>query len=124
AHRDFDFHARASRIRGGRCARAGSAVTAWRRPGFMNVKRVRKESRLSQEEFWGRIGVSQSGGSRYECGRSVPEPVRILLTLAYGSERERQAALHALTGHSRSSTPAAKSSERARSGASATSGRS
>jgi transcriptional regulator with XRE-family HTH domain len=87
----------------------------------MNVKRMRKESTLTQEEFWGRIGISQSGGSRYERGRNVPEPVRILLTLAYGSDRERQAALHALTGNrSRASATGGRSPERSHSGTSAT----
>jgi len=62
----------------------------------MNVVRMRRESRLSQEEFWGRIGISQSGGSRYENGRRISEPVRILITIAYGSEKERASMLRAL----------------------------
>ncbi len=38
---------------------------------------------ISQTEFWGRIGVLQSAGSRYESGHSIPNPVQILLRLAY-----------------------------------------
>ena len=62
----------------------------------MDVLRMRKTSRMTQEDFWGRIGISQSGGSRYERGRSIPEPVRILLALAYGTAKERELTLHAL----------------------------
>jgi len=51
---------------------------------------MRKAERLTQEAFWGRVGVSQSGGSRYESGRPLPEPVIIMVTLAYCSERERE----------------------------------
>jgi len=45
---------------------------------------------LSQAEFWERVGVTQSGGSRYEQGRLVKKPIRMLLALAYGSETERR----------------------------------
>src|SRR5258708_8165042 len=38
---------------------------------------------LDQEDFWTRIGVTQSGGSRYESGRTMPKPVRQLLRLAH-----------------------------------------
>lgn len=67
----------------------------------MNLERTRRSLRLSQEEFWGRIGITQSGGSRYEAGREIPEPVRLLLTIAYGSKREREMLLRALTAHER-----------------------
>lgn len=42
---------------------------------------------LSQFEFWSRLGVTQSGGSRYESGRAVPEPVRQLLHLVYAPDK-------------------------------------
>jgi transcriptional regulator with XRE-family HTH domain len=35
----------------------------------------------SQAAFWQRFGVTQSGGSRYESGRTIPRPVRLLMTL-------------------------------------------
>ena len=47
------------------------------------VRRLRKRHGLNQREFWRRVGVTQSGGSRYENGRSLPKPVRILLDIAY-----------------------------------------
>ena len=37
----------------------------------------------NQSEFWGRFGVTQSGGSRYENGRDVPEPTQLLLALRH-----------------------------------------
>lgn len=57
------------------------------------VREIRRLAGLNQSEFWSRIGVTQSGGSRYESGRSIPKPVRLLLTLAYGSGAESAAAL-------------------------------
>ena len=35
------------------------------------------------EQFWSKIGVTQSGGSRYESGRNMPKPVRELLRLVH-----------------------------------------
>ncbi|MGB7991228.1 MAG: hypothetical protein WCF44_17650 [Candidatus Methylophosphatis roskildensis] len=35
----------------------------------------------NQTTFWQRFGVTQSGGSRYESGRAIPRPVRLLITL-------------------------------------------
>jgi len=40
-------------------------------------------SGLNQEQFWTQIGVTQSGGSRYESGREMPKPVRELLRLVH-----------------------------------------
>ena len=48
---------------------------------------------LSQTEFWGRVGVLQSAGSRYESGDSIPHPVQILLRLAYVPEAALPAAM-------------------------------
>lgn len=49
----------------------------------LNPKEIRQRLGLNQEEFWTRIGVTQSGGSRYESGRSMPKPVRELLRLVH-----------------------------------------
>jgi transcriptional regulator with XRE-family HTH domain len=38
---------------------------------------------LNQQEFWSAIGVTQSGGSRYENDRRIPKPVMELLRLRY-----------------------------------------
>ena len=44
---------------------------------------IRKRLGLNQSDFWARIGVTQSGGSRYESGRALPKPVRELVRLVY-----------------------------------------
>lgn len=41
---------------------------------------------MNQAQFWGRIGVTQSGGSRYESGRKIPAPTALLLNLTYDKE--------------------------------------
>lgn len=46
------------------------------------IRRLRKGRRLTQGEFWSAIGVTQSGGSRYESGRDIPPPVQLLLNIA------------------------------------------
>ena len=50
---------------------------------FLSPKEIRRRLGLNQEEFWTRIGVTQSGGSRYESGRSMPKPVQELLRLVH-----------------------------------------
>lgn len=59
----------------------------------------RTELRQNQAEFWGPIGVTQSGGSRYEAGRRISTPVALLLwALRTGklSESELQDGLRAI----------------------------
>ena len=41
---------------------------------------------LNQSQFWSPLGVTQSGGSRYESGRALPKPVLKLLVIAYGTK--------------------------------------
>jgi transcriptional regulator with XRE-family HTH domain len=48
-----------------------------------NPRDIRHRLGLNQQEFWGAIGVTQSGGSRYESGRSMPRPVQQLLRLVH-----------------------------------------
>lgn len=48
-----------------------------------NPRDLRHKLGLNQHEFWMRIGVTQSGGSRYESGRNMPKPVRELLRLVH-----------------------------------------
>ena len=50
---------------------------------ILNPREIRRRLGLNQEEFWTRIGVTQSGGSRYESGRNMPKPVRELLRLVH-----------------------------------------
>lgn len=52
------------------------------------VKAVRLKRNENQAEFWSRIGVTQSGGSRYESGRNIPKPVQLLLQVTYGTDKQ------------------------------------
>ena len=44
---------------------------------------LRRSLHLAQSTFWGRLGVTQSGGSRYEQGRPLPASVAQLLETVY-----------------------------------------
>lgn len=55
---------------------------------IVDVRQMRKKLGMQQKEFWSRVGVSQSGGSRYESGRAIPLPVRLLLLFAYGTRKQ------------------------------------
>jgi DNA-binding transcriptional regulator YiaG len=50
------------------------------------VLRLRRRLGLNQHEFWSPLGVTQSGGSRYESDRRIPKPVLKLIELAYGNK--------------------------------------
>jgi DNA-binding transcriptional regulator YiaG len=45
------------------------------------IKENRNKSGMNQSQYWSRFGVTQSGGSRYESGRAVPTPTKILMWL-------------------------------------------
>lgn len=49
----------------------------------LNVREVRRKLGLNQQQFWSKLGVTQSGGSRYESGRNIPRPVQHLLRLVH-----------------------------------------
>jgi hypothetical protein len=51
------------------------------RPPHVDLRQFRISKRESQEKFWGRFGVTQSSGSRFETGLAIPAPVAILLKL-------------------------------------------
>lgn len=44
---------------------------------------IRHKLGLNQRQFWSQVGVTQSGGSRYESGRGMPKPVQELLRLVH-----------------------------------------
>ena len=46
-----------------------------------NPEEIRKSRGENQTEFWARFGITQSGGSRYEGGRSPARPTQILMAL-------------------------------------------
>jgi predicted transcriptional regulator len=53
----------------------------------VDTRKLREGLGLNQSEFWDRIEVTQSGGSRYENGHAMPRPVRRLLGLVYLKEK-------------------------------------
>lgn len=48
-------------------------------PTINDPSELRRSAGLNQAEFWRRFGVTQSGGSRYESGRSMPTPLKVLM---------------------------------------------
>ena len=65
-------------------------VMTGRRPVHLmhcDALKLRKRLGLNQADFWGRIEVTQSGGSRYENGRPMPRVVRKLLGIVYLKEK-------------------------------------
>lgn len=44
-----------------------------------DLRAYRVSRNENQTEFWGRFGVTQSAGSRYESGREVPAPLALLV---------------------------------------------
>ena len=57
---------------------------------------MRKKLNVNQSEFWSRVGIGQSAGSRYESGRNIPRPVQMLLRIAYGTKAQAAKQLEAL----------------------------
>lgn len=51
--------------------------------GSSAVKRLRREWKMNQKDFWTAVGVTQSGGSRYEGGREMPKPVRAMVRICH-----------------------------------------
>lgn len=49
----------------------------------IDVRDIRHKLGMNQSQFWSMIGVTQSGGSRYESGRNMPRPVQALLRLVH-----------------------------------------
>lgn len=48
----------------------------------MYVREVRIHFGRNQTDFWRALSVTQSGGSRYEAGRTIPGPLKLLLSMA------------------------------------------
>lgn len=65
-------------------------------PLIKDYRSLRRKMDLNQSEFWGRLGITQSGGSRYESGRKIPKPVMALVVLRMGTKPQKRATLRAL----------------------------
>lgn len=46
-----------------------------------NPVALRKKAGENQATYWRKFGVTQSGGSRYEQGRNIPSPTKLLMAL-------------------------------------------
>ena len=57
---------------------------------------MRQKLHVNQSEFWSRVGIGQSAGSRYESGRNIPRPVQMLLRIAYGTKAQAAKQVEAL----------------------------
>jgi transcriptional regulator with XRE-family HTH domain len=55
------------------------------------VRELRRKLSLNQSEFWAHFQTTQSGGSRYESGREIPDPVQVLLNIAFGTDAKAAA---------------------------------
>lgn len=52
-----------------------------------STRAFRVQFNLHRDEFSGVIGVCQSAGSQYESGKTVPDPILLLLNIAYGNRQ-------------------------------------
>jgi hypothetical protein len=74
---DFVTEASLREPSAGTLMKAGGSLTS----SVGDLKKYRISKRESQEKFWGRFGVTQSSGSRFETGLAIPAPVALLLKL-------------------------------------------
>lgn len=78
---DFKYQAQASNDSAAPAPREGQVLTPAATTPHGELKKFRLSKRESQEKFWGRFGVTQSSGSRFETGLGIPPPVAILVKL-------------------------------------------
>lgn len=55
------------------------------------VRELRRKLQLNQSEFWAPFQTNQSCGSRYETGRDIPDPVQVLLNIAFNTDAKAAA---------------------------------
>lgn len=55
------------------------------------VRELRRKLGLNQSKFWAHFQTTQSGGCRYESGRKIPDPVQVLLNIAFGNDAKAAA---------------------------------
>ncbi|MFN3985083.1 MAG: helix-turn-helix domain-containing protein [Rhodocyclaceae bacterium] len=73
-----------------------------------DARKLRLSLGQNQAEFWAKVGVIQSVGSRYETGRSIPAPVQMLLRIVHfeGLELKRlKSDVHNVGMHLRQTDP-------------------
>lgn len=57
---------------------------------------LRNKLGITQAAFWNNLGLTQSGGSRYENSQPLPVPTAILIKLVYGPPGSALALIHRL----------------------------
>jgi DNA-binding transcriptional regulator YiaG len=55
---------------------------------YNEIRAFRKKMQMNQQEFWGKVCVTQSGGSRYENQRDIPLATKVLLHLVYVEKQD------------------------------------
>lgn len=63
------------------------------------VRELRQKLQLNQSDFWKPFQTHQSGGSRYESGREIPDPVQVLMNIAFGTDAKAMAIFNELRAH-------------------------
>ena len=65
-----------------------------------DLRKLRRGLGMNQHAFWSAVGVTQSGGSRYETGRAMSRPVRELVRLVHleGIDLKRARGDHIMVG--------------------------
>ena len=53
------------------------------KPKRLDPRALRRSLDLNQSDFWHPLGISPSGGSRYERGQKMPPPTMMLFDLVY-----------------------------------------
>ena len=72
-------------------------MTTKKQTTIKDYRALRRKLDMNQTEFWSRLGVTQSGGSRYEASsRRVPKPVAMMAVIAYGTQEQANAMIAAL----------------------------
>lgn len=56
-------------------------ANVWKKIDFTKIAEIRQAYGESQAVFWSRFGATQSAGSRYENGRDIPQPTKVLIAL-------------------------------------------
>jgi hypothetical protein len=63
-----------------------SKMARYKKFDLSHSQDVRRQRGENQSAFWGRFGVTQSGGSRYESGRAIPRPLSLLMGMWLAGE--------------------------------------
>lgn len=78
------------------------------------VLELRRKLGLNQRDFWAPFQTTQSGGSRYESSRDIPNPVQVLLNIAFNTDAKATAIfdeLRAFGNPRKKSKPAPRETE-------------